>query len=56
MPHKKTGSIWIILGMVGSIPLVIYGAVQNHKWKMEKLAESIKEGLREGLSDQEKKI
>ena len=42
--------------ILGSIPLVIYGAVQNHKWKMEKLAESIKEGLREGLSDQEKKI
>jgi hypothetical protein len=39
--------------IIGSIPLLIYGAMQNHKWKMDKLTESIKEGLREGLNDKE---
>lgn len=47
------GSICGLPIVIGSIPLMIYGAVQNHKWKMEKLADSIKEGLREGLNDKE---
>jgi hypothetical protein len=49
------GAVCGIPIVIAALPVIIYGYVQHHKWKMAKLAESVKEGIREGLSDQEKK-
>lgn len=48
------GAICGLPFIIGSIPLIIYGTIKNHKWKMQKLSDSIKEGIKEGMDKDNK--